>query len=242
MPVPDRPAYHLYRWLWGSLDLLFPPYCGGCNRRGFQWCDACHAQVKEIEPPICSNCGQPWELPGLCVRCSGNKQSFTRLRSWAMYEGPVREAVRCLKYRRNISLGLVLSYPLSELLAGLGWEVDMIVPVPLGVARLKERGYNQAVLIARPLALRIGLPCKIQGLYRVRETRSQVGLTVGQRRDNVRNAFQANKEIVAYRRILVVDDVATSCATLDACAEALLDAGSKVVYGLTLARTGYTKI
>jgi predicted amidophosphoribosyltransferase len=81
-----------------------------------------------------------------------------------------------LKYRRNISLGLVLAKPLIDLFFDLEWDVDMIIPVPLGVARLKERGYNQAVLIARPLALRIDVPCETQGLYRVRETRSQVGL------------------------------------------------------------------
>jgi predicted amidophosphoribosyltransferase len=108
----------------------------------------------------------------------------------------------------------------------------------LGVARLKERGYNQAVLIARPIALRTGIPCEMKGLHRVRETRSQVGLSIDQRRENVKNAFQAAQELVSGRRILVVDDVATSSATLEACAAALFAAGSKDVNCLTLARTG----
>jgi ComF family protein len=237
MPMPVRPAYHLYRWLWGSLDLIFPPRCAGCERRGIHWCGDCQKVVREIKSPICNICGQPWHVPGLCAHCSSNRPSFSKLRSWALYEGPVREAIRRLKYRRDISLGLVLSKPLFNLFTILDWSVDMILPVPLGVARLKERGYNQAVLIARPLALRIGLPCEIRGLRRVRETRSQVGLSVIQRRENVKNAFRADSKIVSARRILVVDDVATSSATLDACAAALLRAGSQDVKCLTLART-----
>ncbi|MGW8144998.1 MAG: ComF family protein [Anaerolineales bacterium] len=114
----------------------------------------------------------------------------------------------------------------------------MVVPVPLGVARLKERGYNQAVLIARPLALRINVPCKTQVLHRVRETRTQVGLSLSQRRENVENAFQAIKGEVSRKRVLVVDDVATSSATLNACASALLKAEADAVYCLTLARAG----
>ena len=238
MPVPERPAYHLYRWLWGSLDLLFPPFCGGCGRRGAHWCMDCQNQVKSIESPFCNICGQPRKSPGLCFGCSLDKPSFKYLRSWALYEGPVREAILTLKYKRNVSLGLILADPLNSLFLDLDWDVDSIVPVPLGVARLKERGYNQAVLIARPLALRTGIPCEIQGLHRVRETRSQVGLSIDQRRENVKNAFQANPVLVSDRRILVVDDVATSCVTLNACATALLAAGSKDVKCLTLARTG----
>ena len=130
-----------------------------------------------------------------------------------------------------------MSNYLIQLFTSLDWDIDMIMPVPLGVARLKERGYNQAVLIARPLALRMNLPCETKGLHRVRETRSQVGLSIDQRRENVRNAFQANKEKVSERRILLIDDVATSSATLDACATALLEAGASNVRGITLART-----
>ena len=238
MPMPERPAYHLYRWLWGSLDLLFPPFCGGCGCRGAHWCADCQNQVVLIESPFCKICGRPQKSPGRCFGCLIDKPSFTNLRSWALYEGPVREAILRLKYKQNISLGLILADPLNSLFSDLNWDVDLVVPVPLGVARLKERGYNQADLIARPLALRRGIPCENQGLHRVRETRSQVGLSIDQRRENVKNAFQANPALVSGRRILVVDDVATSSATLDACAAALFTAGSKEVSCLTLARTG----
>ena len=236
MPGPARPAYHLYRWLWGSLDLIFPPTCGGCDKRGVRWCDACLGKVKRITSPICRICGQPWELPGLCHRCSTKKPTFKALRSWAKYDGPVGEAIRRLKYGRDISLGLILADFMADLLSGLEWQIGLVIPVPLGVARLKERGYNQAALIAKPLALNIGLPYDTHALARVRETRSQVGLSFDKRIDNVKDAFQANRDHVNKMRVLIIDDVATSSATLDACGTALQIAGAVEVYGLTLAR------
>lgn len=236
MPGPGRPAYHLYRWLWGSLDLLFPPTCGGCGQRGERWCDDCSRSVNRISNPICDMCGTPWELPGCCHRCMTNEPSFNALRSWAEYSGPVSEAIKRLKYGRDISLGLILAELLCELLEDMNWHLDLVMPVPLGVARLKERGYNQAALIAKPLALQIGLPYDIKALARVRETRSQVGLSFDQRSDNVKNAFQAKPDHVLHQRILLIDDVATSSATMDACSAALKKEGSVEVFGLTLAR------
>lgn len=236
MPKPALPGYHLYRWLWGSLDLFFPPTCGGCGRRGDHLCEDCLKKIKIITPPICEICGQP-RVPGLCPRCASLSPRFKNLRSWAIYEGPVQEAVRRLKYRQNISLGFILAQPLIQLLNDLSWDIDLVIPVPLGLARLEERGYNQATLIARPVALKYGLPCETQGLQRVRETRSQVGLTYNQRRENVKNAFFAKREVVTDKNILVIDDVATSSATLDACAAALLSAGAKDIFCLTFART-----
>ena len=218
MPKPVRPAYHLYRWLWGSLDYFFPPDCGGCGQSGILWCETCQAQVRKIGSNICDICGQPWEFPGLCFRCKVQKPHFTQLRSWALYTGPVQEAIQRLKYKRDISLGLAFTEPLYKLLLKNGWQVDALIPVPLGVARLQERGYNQAVLIARPLALRIGKPCLSKGLIRVRETRSQVRLSYIQRQENVAAAFKGVEKFVTGLRVLVVDDVATSSATLNACA------------------------
>jgi len=173
----------------------------------------------------------------LCANCDRSKPDFKELRSWALYEGPVREAILNLKYRRNMSLGIVLSQPLYELFLELGWKIDAVIPVPLGVARLKERGYNQATLIAKPLALRIGKPCLIKGLSRVRETRTQVDLSFIQRQENVEGAFKGLEQYVSGLQLLVLDDVATSSATLNSCARALLDVGSKDVKCLTLART-----
>jgi predicted amidophosphoribosyltransferase len=144
-----------------------------------------------------------------------------------------------LKYYRDISLGVYLAIPLIEYLDGLAWSFDLVLPVPLGVARLRERGYNQAALLARPIALGTGRAYQPRGLIKVRETPSQVGLTFDQRQQNVKGAFEAVTAAVAGRRILVIDDVATSNSTLEACAEALTKANARQVYGLTLARAGF---
>ncbi|MFC1879810.1 ComF family protein [Chloroflexota bacterium] len=118
----------------------------------------------------------------------------------------------------------------------LAWPIDLIAPVPMGKARKAERGYNQAAFLALPLALGCRIPYQPKALIRSRQTRSQVGLTTEQRRVNVAGAFKANPDIVRDKTVLVVDDVATSGATMDACALALKDAGAAVVYGLALAR------
>jgi len=114
--------------------------------------------------------------------------------------------------------------------------VNIIVPVPLGVARRKERGYNQASLLAKPLALCFNIPYQEKALFRIRETESQVSLSREQRQQNVSEAFQAKSQLVRGKRVLVIDDVTTSGSTLDACADALLKADADRVYGLTLAR------
>jgi ComF family protein len=178
------------------------------------------------------------ESPGLCPRCRAAPPHFTAVRSWAVFAGPVRQAIHRLKYRRDLSLGETLARPLIGYLQELAWALDLVVPVPLGVARLKERGYNQATLLARPLALGCRLGFRPQALSRVRETRSQVGLSYAQRLENVSGAFQAHPRWVAGQRVLLVDDVATSSATMEACAGALAGAGAACVYGLTLARAG----
>jgi ComF family protein len=118
----------------------------------------------------------------------------------------------------------------------LGWTVDLVVPVPLGMRRLKERGYNQVGLIARPLALAMRLAYAPSALCRVRETRSQVGLTRAERHDNVHGAFQAAQRLVNGRKVLLMDDVATTGATLASCAEALCASGAQDVFALTVAR------
>jgi len=122
----------------------------------------------------------------------------------------------------------------------LNWSLDIITSVPLGLARFKERGYNQATLLARPISLYLQIPFSSHILTRTRETRTQVGLTVNERQENMFGAFQAKRVLAQGKNILVVDDVATSGATLNACAKALLDEGASKVYGFSLARAVYS--
>lgn len=236
MAMPGKPAYRLYQWFWSGLDLLYPPTCGGCGQLGDRWCASCRQKVHKLEPPVCDCCGQRQGYPGLCQRCLLERPPYVAIRSWAIFDGPVRAALHRLKYKRDVSLGEILGRPLIGFLQELGWQVDMVIPVPLGVARLRERGYNQTALIARPLALGTGMAYRPQALSRIRETRSQVGLSVLQRKENVTGAFQASPKWSSGRSLLVVDDVATSSATLEACAIALLEAGARQVYGLTVAK------
>ncbi len=158
------------------------------------------------------------------------------MRSWLVFEGPIRRALHTLKYRRNVTLGDALAKYLVEYVTVLGWSVDLVVPVPLGRQRMYERGYNQVGLVASPLAALLGWRYSSQVLARVRETRSQVGLSVAERKENVAGAFRANAVPASGKTILLMDDVATTGATLVSCADALLKAGAQTVYALTLAR------
>jgi competence protein ComFC len=203
---------------------------------GTRWCTTCQTSVQKIEPPLCPVCGQRNSRVGLCPRCQKLTPHYTALRSWAVFDGTIRNALHQLKYRRNVGLGEILARSMVELAEEMKWEIDLITPVPLGLARLAERGYNQSSLLAKPLSLALRVPYRPQILSRVRETRSQVGLTAAERRENVSGAFVAQPNGIMGRNVLLVDDVTTSGSTLDACAEALLTAGARQVYGLTLAR------
>ncbi len=189
-----------------------------------------------IASPVCAKCGQPVAQPGLCRACSQFSPSYTQLRSYAQFEGPIRNGLHKLKYKRNVALGMVFSEYLFEAVKTTSWHIDLLVPVPLSKQRRQERGYNQSALLAKPLGMRMGLPYSSKALSRRRETTSQVGLNYEQRRENVKDAFVALKKYVAHRRVLLVDDVATSGATIEACSAALFKAGAARVYGLTLAR------
>ena len=141
-----------------------------------------------------------------------------------------------MKYRRNIGLGEAFAVQMADFLRSLAWRVDVLVPVPLGKNRLKERGYNQVALVARPLAIEIGLDYAPSALWKARETRSQVGLTISQRKDNVDGAYQADARAVKNKSVVLMDDVATTGSTILACTHALLSAGAKEVYAITIAR------
>jgi ComF family protein len=158
------------------------------------------------------------------------------MRSWAVFDSPVQNALHSLKYRRNIGIGDALAFQMLEFVRSLDWKIDLLIPVPLGKNRLKERGYNQVGLVAEPLAYEIGWRYAPTVLWKSRETRSQVGLSISQRRENVLDAYQTDPEIVKRKSILLVDDVATTGSTIHSCARVLLAAGARDVYALTVAR------
>jgi len=158
------------------------------------------------------------------------------MRSWAVFDSPVQNALHTLKYRRNIGVGESFAVEMAKFFQTLQWPVDIFIPVPLGKNRLKERGYNQVALVARPLAYEIGVEYSPRALWKARETRSQVGLSISKRRENVHNAYQADPKVVKRKSIILMDDVATTGSTILSCTDALLFAGAREVYAITIAR------
>jgi ComF family protein len=186
--------------------------------------------------PVCPSCGRPGSHPGPCPACQDSNPPYDTLRSWALFEGPIRNAIHSLKYRRNVALGDVLAGHLAAYVRKLGWQVDLVVPVPLGRQRMNERGYNQAALLAMPVAFMLERRYAPRSIFRIRETRSQVGLSAVERRENIADAFQADPDRVFGKAILLIDDVTTTGATVAACSKALREAGATTIHALTLAR------
>lgn len=234
----SRPAAWLYHFLWNALDWVFPPHCGGCDQLGERWCDRCQAQIVHLPDLLCPVCGIPQSSGLLCVDCSNQRPAYQALRSIGYYSGPLRKAIIRLKYSRDLGLGEALAGHLSHLLMELNWQIDLVTSVPLSKGRLRQRGYNQAAVLATPVALAIHKRFQPVLLRKTREAPSQVGLSANDRRKNVDGAFVAGKMESGARQILVIDDVTTTGSTMNACARALLDAGAESVYGLTLARAG----
>ncbi len=231
----SKSSYSVYRSLWSALDLIFPPVCGGCGKAGFRWCADCQGRVQILNGALCDVCGLPQDSAGVCDTCRVDRPRFRALRAWAVFEDPVRKVLHKLKYRRDIALGDAIAAQMVQYVRGLSWNVDMIVPVPLGRQRYKERGYNQVAMIAKPLALALGVEFAPKALARRKETRSQVGLSKQERRENVDGVFRAGVGVNG-KTILVMDDVATTGSTLSSSAEALFASGAKDVYALTVAR------
>jgi ComF family protein len=220
------------------LDLLFPPRCVGCDQEGWHLCPTCLAAVARVDPPWCALCGRPLSRSGfhLCSQCLQAPPLIDGIRSVGFFEGVLREAIHHFKYGGL----MVLGEPLGEL-AAEGWRSlrlpgDVIVPVPLHARRVRERGYNQSALLARELGRRVGLPVLESALSRTRETVPQVELNAQQRHANVADAFECVTGEICGHAVLLVDDVCTTGATLNACAEALRKQEPRSIWALTLAR------
>jgi ComF family protein len=234
-----------------AVDLLFPPRCVACQGYGAWLCKDCLDDIEVILHPVCSRCGLPADGPVIargqspphtalvCGRCQKAPPQLDGLGAYAVHSGPLREAIRHFKYKDV----RVLAAPLGKLMAE-GWavlppgdiEIDAIVPVPLHATRERERGYNQATLLARELGYHVGRPVVEDSLVRTRATIPQVGLGARERRANVRHAFQCASASLAGSRALLIDDVYTSGATLEAASAALRNGGVSSVWAYTLAR------
>jgi ComF family protein len=234
------------RWALAALDLIFPAFCPACAAplgagRRDPLCGACWSAIPRLGPPLCDRCGIPFGVAapgqaGVCLGCRVDPPPFDCARGAGTYAGPLRQALHAFKFRGQRAL----ARPLAELMreqcdAVLIPSVEALVPVPLARARLRERGFNQAELIADRLGALLGVSVRRRWLARVRETAPQTDLTAAQRRANVEGAFVASSS-VAGRHLVLVDDVLTTGATSGECARALRAAGARRVDVATVAR------
>lgn len=223
-------------WWERSLDLVFPPRCAGCGAPGHLLCPACRAAVASMPPPVCPSCGRSNHAPAICAACRTHPPETDSVIAAALFAHPVRECIHALKYegqRRHAALLAELSHAAFARVP----PCDAVVPVPLHLARERARGFNQAALIARHLARPAGLPVMHQWLRRTRDTPQQVGQDRAARQANVHGAFACpDPAAVRGAHLLLMDDVATTGATLDTCALALRAAGAASVHAFVVAR------
>ncbi|MBC7236147.1 MAG: ComF family protein [Chloroflexi bacterium] len=226
-------------WLQRILDLVFPPYCVACRRVGAWLCADCLAEVAPLDPSRCPTCGRATPWPGICPSCRQTSSYLVGLYALSAHRYPLREAVHALKYQGVRVLAPLLGRLLAEYWQRQGAHVDLALPVPLHPRRERWRGYNQSCLLAACFASNAGLPLGKGLLERTRETRAQVGLSAKERWANMEGAFAvraASQAAIVGQRVLLIDDVYTTGATLEACAQALLHAGAETVRALTLTR------
>ena len=225
----------LTRLAGSTLDLLFPLECFGCSKEGEVFCAACLNELPQLRAPFCRLCCQPG-IESPCASCRVIPLTVDGIRAPFILDGVVRRAVHRLKYGNLRAAAPQLGRIMGEHLMSHKIPGQLVVPVPLHPARLRQRGYNQSELLAKGVARTAGFPLGKQLLTRTKNTPPQVASQGReQRRSNVDGSFQCQADLSGVSLILI-DDVATTGSTLSACAAALKTAGATSVHALVLAR------
>lgn len=221
------------------LSGLYPSTCPVCHRPSDNLlyapiCENCWNTIQKYTGPACGICAAPLvsDYSIKCSECTAHKPGFSSVENYGLYSDTLREAIHILKFSGFKRLAKPLGRFLSELRIP---EADGIVPVPLSKKSLRQRGFNQTLLLARVLSMACGIPVQMDVLHKKKDTLPQIGLGAKDRAANVKDAFEVNADITGLRLILL-DDVMTTGATVRECSKALVKAGAKVVVAVTLAR------
>ena len=229
-------------WLTNIQDWLLPrlcPACGDSTTSGEMLCAGCEQSLPRLAN-ACPRCASPYEhehIRGQCGACQRRPPAFVRTVALYRYAPPTDHFIRALKFHRQLGLARLLGEQLAARLRTESQRPDLILPIPLHAARLRSRGYNQALEIARPVARALQIPLAVHDLRRVRATRPQSDLPFEARRKNMKGAFAVHHAAVLRdRRIALVDDVMTTGNTVEAATRALLAAGAREVEVWVVAR------
>jgi ComF family protein len=235
-------------WALAALDLVFPALCPVCEAtlaagRRDPLCGACWRAVRRLGAPACERCGVPLPAfeptpgaPGLCGGCMHEPPAWDWARAAAEYEGVARDALHAFKFHGKRALARPLAALVVEQCAReVPPATDAVLAVPLPRARERERGFNQAALLAEHLGATLGIHTRPRWLVRTRATPPQSELSADARRANVRDAFTATPDVAGHD-VVVIDDVLTTGSTVAACATALRQAGARRIGVLTVAR------
>lgn len=226
--------WRIYHWL---LNLFLPPQCVRCQRVDVWLCEHCAEGLPLITVQTCPRCGRPVSTSGICSVCRSQPLRVNPVRSTFLFEDEIRDLIHALKYRGGTSVAFAVAPKMAQAWRKYEMVSDFLIPVPLHPRRETKRGYNQAYLLARALSWQVDVPLAPHALGRVRNTASQTQLDLEERRRNVAGAFTVAPGLdLTGQRVTLIDDVATTGSTLDACAQALLRVNARSVNAFTLAR------
>lgn len=225
------------------INLIYPPFCEICDGKLAEEerhiCRKCFGKIKINMPPFCRRCSRHLGYDRIyCSECMGRHSYLKRIWSWGVYDDTLKKCIHLFKYRRKPYLINLFKKPLFKFCDenSVTENADIIIPVPLHLAKLDERTFNQAQILAKALSNHYKIQLS-DVLKKIKITEPQNKLNKKQRKINVKDAFNVeNAKNIYEKKILLVDDVFTTGSTINECAKVLLKAGAKVVYGFTLAR------
>lgn len=217
------------------LELFFPSRCAVCNKIGSFFCESCRQKILFIKEQTCPKCNKIYSSGKYCKRCRKEQKLQGIIASTYFKDESAKKIIHELKYRGYFAVAPTLAEIITQNIKAEGIRFDLVAPAPISKKRLRQRGYNQSEEIAKRI-VEISNKKLLVGLKKIKETKPQVGLKKKDREKNLIGAFTYLGPDITGKRILLVDDVKTTGATLSACAAELKKAGAKEVWGVVFAK------